>query len=137
MILFKLNITFYFKCYLHHSCSINLTWNNTQLYSSAKPFRNVSALYFDLKVFVFFHFFAELAFRIGRKTGSVVLCSRVNRSERNVGKDIKVPVSKPVHKSRRTNQSYAQRSRKPGDFEKLYYFVFKFLGSQHKISIFL
>ena len=27
--LFKLNITF--KCYLHHNCSVNLNWNNTQL----------------------------------------------------------------------------------------------------------
>ena len=39
--LFKLNITFYFKCYLHHNCSVNLNWNNTQLYSSAKLLCNV------------------------------------------------------------------------------------------------
>ena len=32
---------FYFKCYLHHNCTINLNWNNTQLYSSAKPLHNV------------------------------------------------------------------------------------------------
>ena len=38
--LFKL-IMFDFKCYLHHNCSVNLNWNNTQLYSSAKPLRNV------------------------------------------------------------------------------------------------
>ena len=32
---FKLNITLYFKCYLHHNCNINLNWNNTQFYGSA------------------------------------------------------------------------------------------------------
>ena len=35
--LFKLNVTFCFKFYLHHKCSINLNWNNTQLCLS-KPF---------------------------------------------------------------------------------------------------
>ena len=40
-LLVKLNITFYFRSYLHHNCSINLKWNNTQLYSSAKPLRYV------------------------------------------------------------------------------------------------
>ena len=44
--LFKLNITFYFKCYLHHNCSVNLNWNNTQLYSSAKPLCNVPSSVF-------------------------------------------------------------------------------------------
>ena len=37
--LFKLNVTFCFKCYLHHNCSKS-NWNNTQLYSSAKPLHN-------------------------------------------------------------------------------------------------
>ena len=32
---FKLNITFSFKCYLHHNCNINLNWNNAQFYGSA------------------------------------------------------------------------------------------------------
>ena len=44
--LFKLNITFYFKCYPHHNCSINLTWNTTQLYSSAKQLCNVPSSVF-------------------------------------------------------------------------------------------
>ena len=39
--LFKLNITFYFKCYIRHKCCVNLNWDNTQLYSSAKPLHNV------------------------------------------------------------------------------------------------
>ena len=41
-----------------------------------------------------------------------------------------MPVSKPVHRSRNTNQSCVQRSRNPRNFEKVYYFVFKFLDSQ-------
>ena len=55
--------------------------------------------------------------------------------QRNVSKGIKVPVSKPVHRSRSTNQSCVQRSRKSRNFEKVCYFVFKFLNLQHKISI--
>ena len=52
--LFKLNITFYFKCYLHHNCSINLNRNNTQLYSSVKPLRNVLRSVFWFVMFCFF-----------------------------------------------------------------------------------
>ena len=72
--MFKLNIS-YFKCYLHHNCSINVNWNSTQLGSSAKPLLNVpsSALWFV--IFVFFHFWAELAFRNGRESGSVIYTS--------------------------------------------------------------
>ena len=55
--------------------------------------------------------------------------------DRNVSKDIKVPVLKCVHRSSNTNQSCVQRSQNPCNFEKVYYFVFKFLDSQHKISI--
>ena len=65
----------------------------------------------------------------------VLLCTQVNTEERNAGKDIKVPVLKPVHRSRNTNKSCAQKSQNPLNFEKVYYFVFKFLDSQHKISI--
>ena len=39
--LFKLNITFYFRCYLHHNCCVSLNRINTQLHSSAKPLHNV------------------------------------------------------------------------------------------------
>ena len=46
-----------------------------------------------------------------------------------------MPVLKPVHRSHSTNQSCVQRSQNLRNFEKLYYFVFKFLDSQHKISI--
>ena len=54
--LFKLNITFYFKCYLHHNCSINLTWNNTQFYSSEKPLHNVPSSVFCFVNFRFLPF---------------------------------------------------------------------------------
>ena len=44
--------------------------------------------------------------------------------------NIKMPVSKPIHRSRSTNQICVQRSRNCRNFEKVYYFVFKFLDSQ-------
>ena len=49
-----LNITFYFICYLHHNCSINLNRNNTQRYSSAKPLHNVHSSVFWFVSFCFF-----------------------------------------------------------------------------------
>ena len=54
--LFKLNITFCFKCFLHHNCSVNLNWNNTQLYSSAKPLHNVPSSVFWFVNFCFLPF---------------------------------------------------------------------------------
>ena len=44
--------------------------------------------------------------------------------ERNVDKDIKVPVFKAVHGSHNTNQSRVQRSQDPRNFEEVYYFTF-------------
>ena len=43
---------FYFRCYLHH----NLNWNNTQLYSSAKPLCNVPSSVFWFVNFCFLSF---------------------------------------------------------------------------------
>ena len=54
--LFELNITLYFKCYLHHNCSVNLNWNNTQLYSSTKILHNVPSSVFWLVNFCFLPF---------------------------------------------------------------------------------
>ena len=54
----------------------------------------------------------------------VLLCTQVNRLEKNVREDIKVLVSKTVHKSHTTNQSCVQRSQNPRNFEKVYYYVF-------------
>ena len=51
--LFTLNITFYFICYLHHNCSLNLNWNNAQLHSSAKPLRYVPSSLFWFVNFCF------------------------------------------------------------------------------------
>ena len=67
----------------------------------------------------------------------VLLCAQVNRLDGNVGKDIKVPVLESVHRNSSTNQSCAQRSQNPCNFEKVYYFVFKFWVSLHKFSIVL
>ena len=53
---FKPNTTFYLKCYLHHNCSVNLNWNNTQLCNSAKPLRNVPSSVFWFVNFCFLPF---------------------------------------------------------------------------------
>ena len=47
---------FFFRCYLHHNCSINLNWNNKQLYSSPKPLRNVPSSVFWFVKFCFLPF---------------------------------------------------------------------------------
>ena len=53
-----------------------------------------------------------------------LLCTQVNSLERNGGKNIKVPVSKTVHRRSSTNQSCVQRSQNPHNFERVYHFVF-------------
>ena len=65
--LLKLNITFYFKCYLHHNCSINLNWNNTQLYSSAKPLHNVPSSVFWFVNFCFLPFLRRTSIQKWKK----------------------------------------------------------------------
>ena len=65
--LFKLNITFYFKCYLHHNCSVNLNWNNTQLYSSAKPLCNVPSSVFWFVNFCFLLFLCRTSIQKWKK----------------------------------------------------------------------
>ena len=59
LILFKLSIPFYFKCYLHHNYSVNLNWSETQLYSSAKPFHNVPSSAFWFVNFCFLPFLCK------------------------------------------------------------------------------
>ena len=54
--LFKLIITFYVKFYLNNNCSVNLNWNNTQLYSSVKPLHNVNSSVFWFVNFCFLPF---------------------------------------------------------------------------------
>ena len=50
---------------------------------------------------------------------------------RNVGKDMKMSVSKAVHRSCNTNQSCVQKSENPCNFEKVYYFVFFVFATQN------
>ena len=109
--MFKLNITFHFECYLHHNCSVSINWNNTQLCSSAKPLHHVPSSVLWFANFCFFPF-------LSRTSIQVLLCTQVNRLDKNVGKDIKVSVSKSVYRSSSTNQSCVQRSRNPHNFEK-------------------
>ena len=65
--LFKLNINFYFKCYSHHNCNINLKWNNTQLYSSTKPLGNVLSPVFWFVNFCFFPFLRRTSIQKWKK----------------------------------------------------------------------
>ena len=64
--LFKLNITFYFKCCLYHNCSLNLKWNNTQLYTS-KPLHNVPSSVFWFVNFCFLPFLARTSVQKWKK----------------------------------------------------------------------
>ena len=65
--LFKVNITFYFKCYLPDNCSVNLNLNNTQLYSSAKPLRNVPSSVFWFVNFCFLPFLRKTSVQKWKK----------------------------------------------------------------------
>ena len=67
--LLKLNITFYFKCYLYHNYSVNLNWNNTQLYSSANPLRNVPSSVFWFVNFCFPPFLCRTSVQKWKKNG--------------------------------------------------------------------
>ena len=53
----------------------------------------------------------------------VLSSTQVNRYERNVDKDTKVSVLKPVHRSCSKTQNCVQRSQNPCNFEKMYYSV--------------
>ena len=121
--LLKLNITFYFKCYLYHNCCVNLNWNSTQLYSPAKPLHNAPSSVFWLANFCFLSFLFSTSKQKWEKNWFVMYKSVYVR---NVSKDITVSVSKPVHKSCSTNQSCIQRSQNPHDFEKVYYLSLSF-----------
>ena len=83
--LFKLNIIFYFKCYLDHNCNINLNWNNTQFYSSVKQCSQLCIL-----ICKFFSSISAQNLRSEMEEKLVLLRTQVNRKERNVGKDVKV-----------------------------------------------
>ena len=65
--LLKRSITFYFKCYLHINCSVNLNWNNTQLYSSAKPLHNVPSSVFLFANFYFLPCLCRTSIQVWKK----------------------------------------------------------------------
>ena len=116
--LFKLNITFYFKCYLHHNYSVNLNWNNTQLYSSAKPLRNVPSSVFWFLNFCFFPFLRKTNVQEWKKNWFCYVHKRIGKKEmlaKYQSVCVKTCLQKPS-----TNQSCVQRSGNPCDFEKLY-----------------
>ena len=79
--LFKLNSTFYLKCYLHHNCSINLNWNNTQLCSSAKPLHNARSSVFCLVNFCFLLFLRRTSVQKWKKNWFCYVHKRIGKKE--------------------------------------------------------
>ena len=128
--LFKLNITFYFKCYLHHNCSVNLIWNNTQLYSSAKPLRNVPNSVFWFVNFCFLPFLCRTSVQKWKKNWFCYVHKWIGKEE------MSAKISKCLYRNLFIGAlaQIRQRSRDPCNFEKVYYFDVTFLDSVHKIS---
>ena len=58
---------FYFNCYLHHNCSVNLNWNNTCFYNSAKPLHNVPSSVFWFVNFYFLSFLCRISIQKWKK----------------------------------------------------------------------
>ena len=113
--------------YSHHNCSVNVNWNYTQLYSSAKPLRNVPSSVFWFVNFCFLPFLCRTCVQKWKKTWLCYVHMWIGAKE----------MSAYYIYKRSTNQSCVQRSRNPCNFETVHYFVFKFLDSQHKISVVL
>ena len=106
------------KCYLHHNYSVNLNWNNTQLYSSAKPLRNVPSSVFWFLNFCFFPFLRKTNVQEWKKNWFCYVHKRIGKKEmlaKYQSVCVKTCLQKPS-----TNQSCVQRSGNPCDFEKLY-----------------
>ena len=66
-----------------------------------------------LNILIEFSSISEQDKHSGMEENLVLLCAQVNRLDRNVDKDIEVPVLKSVHRSSSTNQSCVQRSPNP------------------------
>ena len=132
--LFKLNITFYFKCYLHHNCSVYLNWNNTQLYSSAKPLHNVPSSRFWFVNFCFLLFLRRTSFQKWKKIwlcyvhkwiGKKKMLAKISKCQcRNllIGAATQIRAVYKDHEILVT-------------LKRCITFLFKFLDSQRKISI--
>ena len=85
--------------------------------------RNVPRSLFGLVDFCFLLFLRRTSVQKWKKIWFCYVHKWIGKKEMSA-KIIKVPVSKPVHRSRNTNQSCVQRSRNPRNFQKVYYFVF-------------
>ena len=81
--LFKLNSTFYFKCYLHHNCSLNLNWDNTQLYSPAKPLHNVPSSVFGFVNFCFLPFLPRTSIQKWKKNWFCYIHKWIGKREKS------------------------------------------------------
>ena len=135
LVLFKLNIPFYFKCYLHHNYSVNLNWSETQLYSSAKPFHNVPSCAFWFVNFCFLPFLRKTIVQKWKKNWFCYVHKWIGK------KEMLAKTSKCLFWNLfiaiAAHISCLQRLWNTCNFEKVYYSDFKFLDWQHKISIVL
>ena len=79
--LFKLNITFYSKCYSHHNCRVNHNWNNMQLYSSAKPLHKVPIFVLWFANFCFLPFLRRTSVHKWKKNGLCYVHKWIGKKE--------------------------------------------------------
>ena len=126
--LLKLNITFCFRCYLYHNCNVNPNWNYAQLYSPVKPLPNVPSSVFWFVIFCFLLFLWRTS---AQKSKKIWFCY----ARKQMGKkEISAMISKCLCWNlfiRATTQIRAVYK----DHKILA--TFKFLDSQHNISIVL
>ena len=67
----------------------------------------------------------------------VLLCTRLNRQERNIGKDMKVPASKPIHRNKYQYISeLCKKLQNHRNFEKVYSFALSFQTRNAKFLLF-
>ena len=133
--LFKLNITFYFKYYLHHNCSIYLNWNNTQLYRSAKPLHNVPSSVFWFVNFCFLLFLRRTSVQKWKKIWFCYLHKWICKKEmlakiwKYLCQILFIGVAAQIRAVYKDTKSLT--------LKRCITLLFKFLDSQHKISIVL
>ena len=132
----KLNITFYFKCYVHHNCSGNLNWNNTQLFSSAKPLRNVPSSVFWFVNFCFLPFLRRTSIQKWKKNWFCYVHKWIGK------KEMSAKISKCLCRNLFIGATAQIRAvykhhEIPVTLKRCITLSLRFLDSQHEISIVL
>ena len=135
--LFKLNITFYIKCYLRHNCNVNFNWNNRQLYSSAKPLCcNVPSSVFWFVNFCFLPFLRRTSIQKWKKNWFCYVHKWIGK------KEMSAKISKCLCRNLFTGAATQTRAVYKDDeilvtLKRCIPLHFKFLDSQHKVYVVL